>query len=131
MYKKIVGIFICTLFLFSALPTVTGTNHINKIQESLLTIKNANAPINPFSFELIYGRVKYNGEDYIDDALYHNITPIFLRYRAIAWNPDVGFYYTYIIITEDPLFIPKDDSYFTGFVGKNYIFLWNIWIDET
>ncbi len=121
MNKKIVGIFIMMLFLFSALPRVAGTNHKNEIQESLMTTKNYNNLINPFHFVLMYGRIKYNGEAIMNNQTCYNVTPIFLRYRLMAWDPTDGFFYGYCIVTSNPYYIPKD--YFTGFIGEKFLFL--------
>lgn len=123
MKKKVIGIFICTLFLFSSLPTITGTNINKNIEKSLLMTKDSNNIISGFSFIIFYGRIVYHGEVVNNNQTYYNITAIFLRLREIAWVPGHEFASVFSIIADERLMFPKDwmDQ---GFIGNNYMVLW-------
>ena len=125
MKKKLFGIFICTLVLFSILPTVAGVNLEKLSVESLLLKKDNNNPTGGFEFLLIYGRIIYLGKEVHNNYTYYNITPIRLSMRQIVWDPGYGFVINLIVITDDkPTLIPKDFLEH-GFVGKNFMFVWH------
>ena len=120
MIKKIVGICICILFLFSTYPVVIGANHNKKIEESLLTV-NDDANVFPgFEFSLLYGIIALEREtpsSYI-------IKPIFVREKVFGYDIGSGFYgWMGTYINTELASIPKD-YYNHGFVHNIFMFIW-------
>jgi len=125
MKKKIIGIFICLLFLFSTLPVVASADVDENNEEPLMKTDDNEFQINEFYFYFViyYGKIVYNGEEYVDFPYYeicYNITPITLRGLGIVKTYYYGFFPIFGKVPFDPWFIPKSE--FHGFIGKNYIF---------
>ena len=119
--KKIVGIIICMLFLFSTLPTVPGTN-LEKIDKELLSEINDSSNNNRYIFGIYIGTFILNGIEYGNGFWWYNVTPINLKAPAIIYVNE-QFYFLNEIITENPAYINKD-IFNHGFVGNNFMFIW-------
>jgi len=128
MKNKIVGIFICMLFLFSALPIVTGANIKNNKQESLLMKKDANHTSIGFDFMILYGKIVFNGEVVKDNLTYYNITPVSLKQIEFMWVPGNGFGDGSMKITQNPFMFPKN-LLRHGYVRNDSVFLWGFNIE--
>ena len=121
MIKRIIGIFICMLFL--TLPTIQGVN--NTFDKKAPMIETNDNFCFAFAFTLIYGIIEYNGEtfDYLLGNCY-NITPIRVRYILIGYDGRLKFQNE--ILTSDYviyMLIPKDIVNWRGFVSKHTMFL--------
>ena len=125
--KKIIGILICMLFLFSSLPVVNsadsnknGENHLLKSDDCIQLVK----------FIIEYGRIINHGLEVTGFPFgwCYNITPINLRYTNFIWKYKSGFYTEKGILDEDTYYIPKDFFPSHGFISKNYIFIWVFYI---
>ena len=123
MLKKLIGIFICMLFLFSALPVVNGRDS-DKNYENLLVKSFDSIPMVKFTIE--YGKIINHGLEVTGFPFgwCYNITPVNLRYTNFIWNIENGFYTEKEILDEDTYYIPKDLFPFHGFISENYIFIW-------
>ena len=122
MKKKIVGIYICMLLIFSSLPLVSGVNLDKNIKELLLKTNGANYLINETMIFILYGRIVYNGEEIHNGYMCYNFTPINVILVGLWWTSDKGFFIRNEKVTEDPCYIAQTDL-IHGFVGKNYMFL--------
>jgi hypothetical protein len=121
MKKKIVGVLICMLFLFSTLPVVNSADSNKNSENSLL---KSDKCIIGFTFIITYGRIINHGLEYRGyfDGWCFNITPINLKYMGFFWDVYNGFSIEKEIITEDQHYIPQDLFYGHGFITKNYMF---------
>jgi hypothetical protein len=130
MGKKIIGIFVCLLFLFSILPSVQGID---------LEENKENGP-HPSANHLliIRGRIEFHGKEdriieFHDEDLYgklgvcYNVTPIHVRLIDIVGSN--GIWFSTIPVYDDPYYLPKD-IYKIHFVTQHYIFLIG-WYDDT
>ena len=121
MIKRIVGIFICMLFL--TLPTIQGAN--NTFDKKVPLTKTKDNFYFVFAFTSFFGIIEYNGEtfDYVLGNCY-NITPIRVRYISIGYVG--GLIFQNKIFTSDYvlyMLIPKDIVNWRGFVSKHIMFL--------
>lgn len=121
MKKKMFGIFICMLFLFSTLPTIHGSEiFVNNEDNSSIKNKVTNIFI-----EIAYGRIKYNGEELKDEpwGMCYNITPINVKMVAIGIGEKFDFSVDFFKITDNPAYISQNMT--RGYIGKHFMFLWN------
>jgi hypothetical protein len=126
MRKKIIGIFICMLFLFSTLPTTQGTNVIDNKEESFLKSNDVSSKTGYLFIEIAFGRIIYNGEELLDEpwGMCYNITPINAKILGIGIGEGFDLSFQRFKITEDPSYISQNMS--KGFIGNNYMFLYRI-----
>lgn len=92
-------------------------------EEPMLKINDNEFLLNEFYFVIYYGKIVYNGEEYVGFPYYevcYNVTPINLKGLGFIWLHYYGFFPLFGNAPFDPWYIPK--SKFHGFVGKNYIF---------
>ena len=120
MRKKLLGIFICVLFLFSTYPVVIGADNDKKIEEPLLRVNDKNNAFPFFEFSLLWGIIILEREtpsSYI-------IKPIFVREKVFGYDIGSGFYgWRGTYINTDLASIPKD-YYNHGFVHNIFMFIW-------
>jgi hypothetical protein len=116
MIKKILGIFICMLFLFSTLPVVAGAE-LDKNNEEFILKPNDRLGL---GLMMVWGRIIFHGEEYVDGYLCYNVTPIDAWFLLIAPMSD-GFEFYRII--DNPCYIMKG-VFLNDFITKNYMFLW-------
>ncbi|PNX48598.1 MAG: hypothetical protein BV457_03365 [Thermoplasmata archaeon M9B1D] len=124
MWKKIVGVFVCFLFLFSALPAITITGAIKIDNEPLSEIKDFSNNLLPdrYLFGICVGTFVYNGIEYDGGFWWYNVTPINLRFFALIYVIE-NYYFLNEPITENPAYINKD-VFKHGFVGIHFMFIW-------
>ena len=121
MKKKIVGIFICMLFLFSTLPVVNGADYPNNNNENSLQKSDNN--IKFFEFGMFYGRIIYNGIEYSGLVYLYNMTAINVKAIYICWDKEHGLQIEKGVLYQDCLFYrPVGSFLFHGFITKNYVF---------
>jgi len=122
--KKIIGIFICMLFLFSILPAIQGANPEKISEKPLQTENNSNYLINGLILGIVYGKIVYNGEELRDEpyGMCYNVTPINVRIIVISYIFGQEFNIQKDGIYVNPLYISQ--NMWHGFVGKHFLFLW-------
>jgi len=121
--KKIFGIIICMLFLFSTIPIVNGTDCPNNNNENSLQKSDNN--IQGFEFGMTYGRIIYNGIEYSGLYYLHNMTAINVKATYLLWSTENGLEEFNIgkVYDEGEIFyIPVGYFLFHGFIIKNYVF---------
>jgi hypothetical protein len=121
MKKKMFGIFICMLFLFSTLPTIHGSEILVNNEDNS-SIKNK---VTNIFIEIAYGRIKYNGEELKDEpwGMCYNITPINVKMVAIGIGEKFDFSVDFFKITDNPAYISQNMT--RGYIGNHFMFLWN------
>ena len=126
MRKKIIGILVCMLFLFSILPTIQGSDIFVNKEESLLKSNHVSYPTGFLFIEIGFGRILYNGEELMDEpwGMCYNITPINAKVVGIGIGECFDFSIQWFKITDNPSYISKNMT--KGFIGKNYMFLYSI-----
>jgi hypothetical protein len=118
--KKIVGILIFILFLFSTSFTITEAN-LEKIDKDFLSETNDSSN-NRYVFGLYIGTFIFNGIEYDAGFWWYNVTPINLRSYAVIYMNE-NYYFLNQPITENPAHINKD-VFKHGFVGNRFMFIW-------
>ena len=124
--KKIMGIFVCMLFLFSTLPTIQGNNVLDNKEESLLKSNDVSYPNGFLFIEIGFGRIIYNGEELMDEpwGICYNITPINAKIVGIGIGEGFDLSFQWFKISDNPSYISQNMT--KGFIGKNYMFLYSI-----
>jgi hypothetical protein len=126
MRKKIIGIFIGMLFLFSILPTTQGNDILVDKEESFLKSNDVSYPTGYLFIEIAIGRIIYNGEELMDEpwGMCYNITPINAKVLGIGIGEGFDLSFQWFKITYDPSYISQNMS--KGFIGNHYMFLYRI-----
>ncbi len=126
MKKKMFGIFICMLFLFSTLPTIQGTGILVNKEESLLKSNDVSYPTGFLFIEIAFGRIIYNGEELMGEpwGMCYNITPINAKGVGIGIGEGFDFSIQWFKITDNPSYISQNMT--KGFIGNHYMFLYRI-----
>ena len=118
MRKKIIGIFVCMLFLFSTLPVVTSTKLDKNSEKSFL---KSNNNIKNFEIYIEYGKVINNGLGDYGFGWFYEVIPIDVKDIYIRWDYENGFYIEKGNVSPDPIYMQVGSFLFHGFLTKNYM----------
>ena len=117
--KKIIGILVSMLFLFSALPVVATNDFDKNCKNSFLKLNN-NAI--PFQCNLVYGKIINHGLTVsVDGEKGYYFTAIDFKSIFFGWDSEDGFTNSIEYFTSGEFYIEKDVLLFHGFITKNYI----------
>jgi hypothetical protein len=123
--KKIVGIIICILFLFSTFPIVDSTDSDKTNIES--SLHKTDSSIQGFAFGMLYGSIINNGIEYSGLYLVYNLSAINVNGIYLYWDKDDPylneFHFGRVYEEGEIFYEPLINFLFhPGFVTKNYIF---------
>jgi len=120
MMKKIIGILVCMLFLFSTLPVVASNAFDKNSENSYLKLNNNPTPIN---FNLLYGKIiNPRFEVAVSGEKGYYFTAIDVKSIYIGWDSEDGFKSEIEYLTSGQFYIELKVLLFHGFMTKNYIF---------
>ncbi len=123
--KKIVGIIVCMLFLFSVLPVVASNDFDKNNENSFLKL---NDNINHGVFWILYGKIIYNGIVDIDSEKHYNISIIDVKFLIFSWDSENGSHFEKGQHEGGYIFMEKGSFLCHGILTKNYIFYCNGYI---